>query len=1005
MTPEQFIQKWQQSALKERSASQSHFNDLCALLGEQNPTAADHQGEWFCFERGAKKTGGGDGWADVWKRGHFGWEYKGPGKDLNKAYQQLQRYAVALEHPPLLVVSDCRDIIIHTNFTNAVYETHTILLEEIGESENLKKLRWLFTDPERLRPGQTRDAVTEKVAKAFAGVAQRLRDDGYHPHKVAHFVNRLLFCMFAEDIELLPDKLFTRILEACEHTPERFAPMVSELFAKMNKGGYFGADEIAWFNGGLFDDDQTLPMDSDGVKQTLIAARMDWSSIEPSIFGTMFERGLDPAKRSQLGAHYTDAAKIMQIIEPVVLRPLNAEWEESKLAIAAAVEKSAISKNKATRTKAMKKAQSLLGAYLDRLRAVRVLDPACGSGNFLYLALMNLKDLEHRVLLEAEVMGLGMQMPELGPEVVKGIEINPYAAELARVTVWIGQIQWMINHGFSANRRPILQPLNNIENRDALIEVLEPQRHEDTKENQEQIEITSYPGGFTFSKPLSRAGNTGACSPNASIGEPNAPLDSRIHGNDGVFKEAEWPEAEFIVGNPPFLGGSKMRRELGADYVSAIRSLYEGRVPGGADLVTYWFAKAGESVREEKTRRFGFVSTNSIRGGANRKVLDSVIEAVPVFNAWSDEPWVIDGAAVRVSMIAFGRESGMPRLDGIQVPIINSDLSGQMFDLSQAKSLDANQLMSFQGSQKIGAFDISGELAREFIQTPSNPNGKHNSDVVKPSWNGLDVTRRPRDIWIVDFGCEMKEGDAALYEAPFEYVAEHVKPVREKNNRQGYRRYWWRHGEPRVAMRASISGLPRYIVTPHVAKHRLFYWLPASVLPDKMLIVIASDDDATFGILHSRMHELWALRMGTSLEDRPRYTPTTCFETFPFPPGFSFVSSCLCGEPFDSIAAVAKRLDELRNNWLNPPEWVDRIPEVVPGYPDRIVAKPGHEADLKKRTLTNLYNACPAWLDHIHKELDAAVAAAYGWDDYTADMPDEEILARLFRLNQERSAG
>jgi len=955
MTPEAFIEKWRKSELKERSASQSHFNDLCALLGEQNPTDADQAGEWFCFERGAKKTGGGDGWADVWRRGCFGWEYKGPNKDLDKAYQQLQRYAVALENPPLLVVSDTRDIIIHTNFTNAVYETHTILLEEIGTPENLQKLKWLFTDPERLRPGQTRDAVTEGVAKAFAGIAQRLRDDGHDPHTVAHFVNRLLFCMFAEDIELLPDKLFTRMLEACEHTPERFAPMAKGLFSAMKSGGFFGADEIAWFNGGLFDDDEALPLDAEGVKQTLTAARMDWSSIEPSIFGTMFERGLDPAKRSQLGAHYTDAGKIMKIIEPVILRPLRHEWEETKTKIGPALKKAEKAKSKAARTRGMQKVQSLLGAFLGRLRNVRVLDPACGSGNFLYLALMHLKDLEHRVLLEAESMGLGMQLPQLGPEVVKGIEINAYAAELARVTVWIGQIQWMISHGFSANRKPILESLDTIENLDALIEFFTTENAEGTEERQ--------------------------------------------------VREAEWPEAEFIVGNPPFLGDKRMISELGEDYASTIRSLYKGRVPGAADFVTYWFAKAGDHVQSGRASRTGFVATQSMRAGANRKVLEKIIEATPIFEAWSDEPWVVDGAAVRVSLIGFGKGKDKPRVDGKIVNQIHADLTGAALDLTKTIVLDSNNGIAFQGPVKVGAFDISGEQARSFLMRPSNPNGRPNSDVVRPWANGLDITRRSRDMWIIDFGVDMSEMLASLYELPFEHVMRFVKPLREKGRREVRKKYWWRHGETVPALRDRISSLSRYIVTPRVAKYRLFAWLDKTVLPDSRLYAFASDNDATFGILHSRVHEVWSLATCSwhGVGNDPTYNAKSCFETFPFPDGFSLCSSAPSAvKAFDTIANAAKHLDELRNNWLNPPEWVERIPEVVPGYPDRIIAKPGHEADLKKRTLTNLYNTRPAWLDNIHKELDAAVAAAYGWDDYTPDMPDEEILVRLFELNQVR---
>jgi len=964
MTPQAFIAKWSGSELKERSASQSHFNDLCALLGEQNPTDADQAGDWFCFEKGARKTGGGDGWADVWKRGHFGWEYKGPGKDLNKAYQQLQRYAVALENPPLLVVSDCRDIIIHSNFTNAVYETHTILIEEIGEPENLQKLRWLFTDPERLRPGQTRDAVTEKVAKAFASIAQRLRDDGHEPQTVAHFVNRLLFCMFAEDIELLPDRLFTRMLETCEHAPERFAPMASELFSKMNTGGYFGADEIAWFNGGLFDDADALPLDAEGVKQTLIAARMDWSSIEPSIFGTMFERGLDPAKRSQLGAHYTDAGKIMLIIEPVILKPLRQEWGETKTEIEQVLEKLSKSKSKAVRTKGMQKSQSLLGVFLDRLRNVRVLDPACGSGNFLYLALMHLKDLEHRVLLEAEALGLGMQLPQLGPEVVKGIEINAYAAELARVTVWIGQIQWMTQHGFSAIRKPILEPLDTIENRDALIVIPEGFNRESIEESQNRT---------ANERELTR------------------------------IKKADWPEAEFIVGNPPFLGDKKMIAELGEEYVFTIRKLFKGCVPGGADFVTFWFAKAHAAIRSGKTSRAGLVATNSIRGGKNQKVLAAIIEDIPIFEAWSDEPWVVDGAAVRVSLIGFGKDDIIPQLNGKDVDKVHADLTSGV-NLTKARRLKSNRNMSFIGGMKKGSFDVPGDLARKWLLASGNPNCRPNSDVVKPWVNGLDITRRPRDMWIVDFGTHMQHQEAMLYELPYQYVLANVKPARDRVRNQKERQQWWLHARPAPDLREATSSLGRFMVTPRVAKHRIWRWLKHPVVCDGQLVVVACEDDIVFGILHSRFHELWSLGVCTFLGvgNDPRYTPTTCFETFPFPPGFAFPLRSSAVKAFDSIAEVAKRLDELRNNWLNPPEWIERIPEVVEGFPDRIIAKPGHEADLKKRTLTNLYNARPAWLDNIHKQLDAAVAAAYGWDDYTPDMPDEEILARLFAMNQDR---
>lgn len=271
----------------------------------------------------------------------------------------------------------------------------------------------------------------------------------------------------------------------------------------------------------------------------------------------------------------------------------------------------------------------------------------------------------------------------------------------------------------------------------------------------------------------------------------------------------------------------------------------------------------------------------------------------------------------------------------------------------------------------------------------------------------MNITRRPSDTWIVDFGTDMSESNAALYEAPFAYVVENVKPEREKNNRESYRKYWWRHAEARPGMRAALKGLPRYIATPAVSKHRLFVFLDAAVLPDQATLAIAHSDDAAFGILHSRFHELWALGMCTwmGVGNDPRYTPTTTFETFPFPEGLTpnLAPVDYTNSAAVEIATAAQKLNEQRDNWLNPPEWVDwvRTPEeVTAGYPVRPVAKPGHEEELKKRTLTNLYNARPAWLDNAHKTLDTAVAKAYGWNDYTPEMPDEEILRRLLVLNQ-----
>lgn len=943
MTPAEFVSKWRNNTLSERAGAQAHFLDLCAMLGVPPPNDPEN----YCFERGATRTGSGHGWADVWKRGCFGWENKAPGRDLADALRQLMTYALALDNPPLLVVCDREIIQVHTHFTGTASEVHTIRLEEIGTPENLQKLRWIFTDPDKYKPRRTVGEITAKAASHFAEVAQSLTARGHEPQAVAHFLIQCLFCMFAEDVRLLPEKLFERVVAKAGNDPERLAARLGELFASMRTGGEFALETIPYFNGGLFETIAPIPLNAAETSTLLAAAGMDWAHVEPSIFGTLFERGLDPAARSQLGANYTDPATILRLIDPTITRPLLEEWETIKAAIAADMDRYHCG-GKGSQI-ALKDAQGAFLGFIERLKNFRILDAACGSGNFLYLALRALKDLEHRANLDAEALGLHRELGiETNPANVLGIELNPYAAELARVTIWIGEIQWMLSRGYQIRRNPILSRLDTIECRDAVL------------------------------------------------------------ASDG--SEPEWPAADVIVGNPPFLGDKKMRAELGADYVAKLRSLYDGRVPGGADFVTYWFEKARAQIEAVKTQRAGLVATNSVRGGANRKVLDRICTSTRIFEAWSDEDWINEGAAVRVSLVCFG-DRPTHQLDGKPVGAIFADLTASeghgdaAADLTQAKALTENVGVSFIGTQKSGPFDIPGNLGRLWLKLP-NPHGQPNSDVVKPWVNGMDITRRPSDTWVIDFGVDRTEAEAMLYEAPFNHVLMNVKPMRDKVNREGHRKYWWLHGETRSGMRKAMSGLPRYICTPRVSKHRLFVWLHAAIIPDSAVAVIARCDDATFGVLHSCFHELWSLRLGTSLEDRPRYTPTSTFETFPFPAGMTprdTASAAPQGPKADAIAAAVKRLNELRDNWLNPAEWTERVPEVAAGFPDRIVPKAGHEADLAKRTLTNLYNTRPAWLDSAHKVLDAAVAAAYGWTDYTPSMPDAEILRRLLALNSART--
>jgi type II restriction/modification system DNA methylase subunit YeeA len=605
------------------------------------------------------------------------------------------------------------------------------------------------------------------------------------------------------------------------------------------------------------------------------------------------------------------------------MAPLRREWEAVRAEAGAEAEKArTLSGTKAAN--ALRRAESLLVGFAERLRGVRVLDPACGSGNFLYVSLKELLDLEKEVSTFAGTIGLTPFFPEVSPEQLFGLETSPYAHELAQVAVWIGYLQWMHDNGFGTRKEPILGAMTNIKEMDALM----------------------------------------------------------VRDESGEPKEPEWPEADVIVGNPPFLGDKKMRAELGDEYVEDLRKLYGGRIAGGADLVTYWFEKAREMIAEGRVRRAGLLATNGIRYGANRRVLERVKATGDIFFAESDRSWILNGAAVRVSMVGFDDGSEPSRLlNGDPVQQINPDLSS-LVDVTGAAVLSENAGLSFLGVMKAGPFDIDAEAAQAMLAAPTNPNDRPNSDVVKRRVGGLDVTRRPRDMWIIDFGVDMPLEQASLYEMPFEYIRTNVKPLRDENRRARMRTRWWIHGEARPGLRRAIHGLRRYVITPEVAKHRLFAWMSIGTIPDHTLHVIAREDDYFFGVLHSRAHELWSLAVGNYMGfgNDPRYNSSRTFGTFPFPwpPGEELENDARV----EAIAEAAKRLDELRRNWLNP--------------------EGASEAELKKRKLTNLYNQRPTWLANAHARLDAAVYAAYGWPE---DLPDEEVLKNLLALNLERSEG
>ena len=961
-----FAAKWRENERRERQGSQEHFGDLCRLLGVPTPNDPPKNPD-YTFEAGVERLSTGrQGWADVWKKGYFGWEYKGDRANLREAYKQLLDYREDLANPPVLVVSDMDRIEVHTNFTGTRPAVHEVTLEDLeagGDrtAEALRILRAVMLDPEELRPEQTPDEITRFAAGRFAEIAQSMRDRGYEPEAVAHHLNRVVFCLFAEDSRLLPARILTGLIESRRSDPAEFDHGLSVLFQTMSDpdaSRYFGNDRVDWFNGGLFDDADVIPSTADELRAMHDAALLDWSRVEPAILGTLFERGLDPAKRGQLGAHYTDHEKIMMVVEPVVLDPLRREFAAMRAKVEELTEGreptplTLDGRRRERLPEWERKAEAAWRAFLDRLRAVRVLDPACGSGNFLYVTLRLLKDLEHEAMQwGAQRLRITGEFPQVGPQNVLGIEINPYARELAGVSIWIGHIQWMLDHGSGFARDPVLQPLDNIERRDAIL----------------------------------------------------------AYDAEGNPVPANWPEAEFVVGNPPFLGAKLLRGNLGSKYVEAMFDAWSDEVAGMADLCCYWHEMARRQVACGATKRVGLLATNSIRGGGSRQTLERIKNSGDIFMAWSDEPWVVEGAAVRVSIVAQDDGSETTRaLNGEAVSEIHTALTSGV-DVTNAHQLGENTGTAFVATVKGGAFDIHGEVAREMLRAPMNVNGRSNADVVVPWVNGMDITRRPRGMFIIDFGTDMPAAEAAAYEAPFAHVEEFVRPAREGKREQRTRERWWLHTRPIPGMRKALAPLSRFIGTPTLAKHRLFVWLTAPTLPDHQLVAIAREDDYTFGVLHSRTHERWALRMGTSLEDRPRYTPTSTLETFPFPWPLDTPDEALSHEQRshrDAIAEAAQALDEARRRWLNPPDLVREETDVVPSLPPRVVpVDEAAEGVLKKRTLTNLYNDRPTWLANLHDNLDAAVFAAYGWEEAGAptELAEEELLGRLLALNLARA--
>jgi hypothetical protein len=953
LTVQQFVDKWKANELNEIASAQSHFIDICNLVGHPAPTDCDPKGEFFTFEIVTDKTNGGKGRADAWYKAKFIWEYKRPHLSLVKAYNQLLLYRESLGNPPLLITSDTHEIIIHTNFTNTAKKIHEIDFNCLLTGNGLELLKRAFYEPQSFEPDQTKEQVTKATANTFVEIAMTLQKWAHvegrkeSPEQLAHFIIRLLFSLFAEDMGLLPDKVFTQLVNNKDVDINHFIQTLHNLFASMRTGGLFGMHRIPFFDGGLFDNDFVPELPGDIIHTLRDACLQDWSSIDPSIFGTLFERIIDESKRAQLGCHYTSEDDIRLIVEPVLMYPLRKRWISARRQAQDLIQNEHLAE-----------AYECLMQFASDVANTRILDPACGSGNFLYVALRQLLDLQKEIIVFAGRQDLPNIPLTVSPAQLYGIEMNLYAHELAQTTVWIGYLQWRLDNGFAVVEEPILKPLHNIQNNDAILLDTE---HEPT--------------------------------------------------------EPTWQEVDTIIGNPPFLGGGRrMRAELGDSYVEKLRTVYQGRVPGGADLVCYWFEKARAMLESNKVKRVGLLATQSIRGGLNRKVLERIKNTGDIFMAWSDREWVQEGVMVHVSMVGFdiGNEQ-YKTLDGVSVKNINADLTGKL-DLTLAKPLIENANICFRGVTKTGDFELKRKQANEMLASQNSSNYP-NSNVIKPSINALDITEHPRNMWLIDF-YGLTEEEARYYEKPFEYTLEHVKPFRDRSRQRTLRDNWWLFERSRPAMRETIAPLNRFIATPLTSKHKLYVWITSPTLPDQANYVFAREDDYFFGVLHSRIHELWVRRKGTQLresESGKRYSPTETFETFPFPWTLGNEPSEDDNEHVKQVAIQARRLNSFRQNWLNP---------------DKTIVETIGESRLKKRTLTTIYNALEyfranyklvghdikKWerysnkiigldeieeLDQIHNELNIASFNCYGWHPA---LTDEELLEKLLALNLERAS-
>ena len=1038
--PEQtqaFITRWQEGGGSERANYQLFLMELCELLElpKADPASDDTRDNAYVFERRViiKKPDGSvtNGYIDLYKRGCFVLEAKQSGLNMEtggwdramlRAHNQADQYVRALPsdegRPPFIIVTDVgRSIELYAEFSRsgATYtpfpdaRSHRISLQELTRPEIQQRLRQVWLQPLALDPSREAARVTRDIADQLAKLAKSLEADGHPAQQVAEFMMRALFTMFAEDVGLLPAHSFADLLKRLQSNPDNFAPMLENLWHSMNKGGFSPILEssVLRFNGGLFASPQALPLNRDQIELLLKAAAADWTYVEPAIFGTLLERALDPRERHKLGAHYTPRAYVERLVLPTVIEPLRKEWQDVQTAALAYQ-----NQNKP------KQAVAEVRAFHQHLCELRILDPACGSGNFLYVTLEHMKRLEGEVLNLLHDLGESQGLLEMDgitvdPHQFLCLEINPRAARIAEMVLWIGYLQWHYRtHGKINPPEPVLRDFKNIENRDALI----------TYDAQELLCDDA-------GRPLTRwDGISYKTSP--VTGEPVPDESAQIEQYRYVNpRKAEWPQADYIVGNPPFIGASTMRRALGDGYVDAVRSTWK-EIPESADFVMYWWHIAAEAVRAGSAQQFGFITTNSIKQTFNRRVVQAQLEAKknPLSLAFAipDHPWVdaADAAAVRIAMTVGSASTAPGRLlqvraetasknmqDEIEVRltkksgIIYSDLKLGI-NTSGVNLLRSNSNLSNRGVCLFGqGFVISKSEAKSIGLGLDQDLEQY----IRHYRNGQDITQISRNVMVIDLYGLTAEETKIKFPAVYQWVLEKVKPERDQNKRESRRKNWWLFGETNPKLRHQLKGLHRYIATVETPKHRTFQFLSHEILPDNMLVNIAVDDYFHLGILSGRLHTVWALATGGTLGAGQRYNKTRCFETFPFPEANETQKA--------TIRDLAERLDAHRKRQQ------EQHPELTLTGMYNVLEKLRSEEPLTAKEKTIHEQGLVSVLRELHDDLDRAVFDAYGWNDLaeqlvglpgaTTPLPDkpeaqaaaeEELLKRLVELNAERAA-